>query len=368
MFAPSVIEPRRSRGFGLDAQRQSALSGCPGLRLFRPLFDIRATFGAPHSKIAETPGDQEVHMRIAVIGAGGIGAIYGASLAAAGAEVVFVARGPHLSAMRENGLRVEGDRGHFHLQPVQATDDPAAIGLVDYILFAVKLWDVESAGEQIRRNIGAGTAVIPLQNGVDAAERLVRVLGPAPVMGGTAFVTGAIVEPGIVRQTGAYQRMTFGELDGSDSERGRRLQNLCEAAGFEGVFSADVMVPIWEKFLLLVPLAGLNALTRLPLGKWRADPDLMALFAATLRETAAVGHAEGVRLPTDAVDKALATMWSMPDYHMTSMGNDLLRGNRLELPWFAGKVVELGHRHRVATPANAFIFAALKLYANGAPG
>ncbi|HUC71925.1 MAG TPA: 2-dehydropantoate 2-reductase [Stellaceae bacterium] len=306
-------------------------------------------------------------MRIAVIGAGGIGAIYGASLAKAGTDVVFVARGAHVAAMRENGLRIEGDRGEIHIRPTQATDDIASIGIVDYVLFAVKLWDVESAGEQIRPIVGPETAVIPLQNGVDAAERLAAIVAPEPVMGGTAFVTGSIVAPGIVRQTGAYQQMTFGELDGRTTERGERLRDLCQAAGFEGVLSPDVRVPIWQKFLLLVPLSDLNALTRLPLGKWRADSDLLALFEATLRETAAVGAAEGVRLPLDSADKTLATMWSMPDHHMTSMGNDLARGNRLELPWFAGKVVELGRRHGVPTPANAFIYTALKPYANGAP-
>jgi 2-dehydropantoate 2-reductase len=235
------------------------------------------------------------------------------------------------------------------------------------VLLAVKLWDVESAGEQIRSIVGANTAVIPLQNGVDAAERLSAILGPEPVMGGTALVTGSIVAPGVVRQTGTNQRMTFGELDGRTSERGRRLADLCAGAGFEGVLSPDIMVPIWEKFLRLVPLAGLNALTRLPLGKWRADPDLLALFETALRETDAVGRAEGVRLPPDSVDKTLATMWSMPDYLMNSMGNDLLRGNRLELPWFAGKVVELGRRHAMPTPVNGFIYTALKPYANGAP-
>jgi 2-dehydropantoate 2-reductase len=306
-------------------------------------------------------------MRIAVIGAGGIGAIYGASLAKAGAEVIFVARGAHVAAMREDGLRIEGDRGETHIRPARATDDIAGIGVVDYVLFCVKLWDVESAGEQIRLIVGPNTAVIPLQNGVDAAERLAAILGPEPVMGGTAFVTGSIVAPGIVRQTGTYQRMTFGELDGRNSDRGERLRELCAAAGFDGVLSPDVRVPIWEKFILLVPLADLNALTRLPLGKWRADPDLLALFRAALDETIAVGQAEGVRLPPDSADKTLAMMWSMPDHHMTSMGNDLARGNRLELPWFAGKVVELGQRHAIPTPANAFIYTALKLYANGAP-
>jgi 2-dehydropantoate 2-reductase len=306
-------------------------------------------------------------MRVAVIGTGGIGGPYGASLAKAGADVTFVARGAHLAAMRENGLRIEGDRGETHIRPAQATDDIAGIGTVDVILFCVKLWDVEPAAEPLHAIIGPQTAVIPLQNGIDAAERLIRILGSEAVMGGMAFVTGTIVAPGVIRQTGSYQRMTFGELDGRISERGQRVCDLCEAAGFEGVLSSDIMVPVWQKFILLVPLSGLNALTRLPLGEWRRDPDLLALYEAALRETVAVGLAEGVRLPLDSTDQTLAMMRSMPAHHTTSMGNDLLRGNRLELPWFAGKVVELGRRHGIPTPVNGFVYAALKPYVNGAP-
>ena len=306
-------------------------------------------------------------MQIAVIGAGGIGGIYGAALARAGADVTFVARGAHLAAMREQGLRVEGDRGETHIRPAHATDDPASIGVVDYVLCCVKLWDVESSGEQIRPIVGPQTAVVPLQNGIDAAQRLIPILGHEAVMSGTAFVTGAIVAPGVIRQTGTYQRMTFGEIDGSASTRGERLRDLCAMAGFEGVLSPDIRVPIWDKFILLVPLSGLNALTRLPLGKWRDDPDLLALYEASLRETVAVGLAEGVRLPPDTVGQTLAMMRSMPAYHTTSMGNDLLRGNRLELPWFAGKVVELGRSYGIPTPANTFIYAALKPYVNGPP-
>ena len=306
-------------------------------------------------------------MRIAVIGAGGIGAIYGASLAKAGADVTFVARGAHLAAMRERGLKVEGDRGEMHISPAQATDDPSDIGPVDIVLFCVKLWDVESAGATIRPLIGPETGVIPLQNGVDAHERLIPVLGREAVMGGTAFVTGSIVAPGIVRQTGTYQRMTFGELDGTISPRGKRLAELCAQAGFEGVLSPDVLVPLWDKFTMLVPLANVNALTRAPLGKYRADPDSWSLVLGSVHETVAVGRAEGINLAPDAADKAIALIRSMPDHHMTSMGNDLLRGNRLELPWFAGKVVELGRKHGVPTPVNSVVYAALKLYANGPP-
>ena len=306
-------------------------------------------------------------MRVAVVGTGGIGGPYGAALAKSGAEVTFVARGAHLAAIRENGLRIEGDRGETHIKPAQATDDIAGIGTVDFVLFCVKFWDVEDVGRQLRAVVGPQTAIVPLQNGVDAAERLIPVLGPQAVMGGTAFVTGTIMAPGMIRQTGTYQRMTFGELDGRRSERGQRLRDLCEAAGFEGVFSPDIKVPIWEKFILLVPLSGLHALTRVPLGMWRDDPDLLALYEAALRETVAVGLAEGVPLPPDSVDNGMAQMGSMPAHHTTSMGNDLLRGTRIELPWFAGKVVKLGRRHDIPTPINGFIYAALKPYINGPP-
>src|SRR5580700_11715823 len=191
-------------------------------------YPLNVTCDATAGDLPSGPKIEEDRMRIAVIGTGGIGAPYGASLAKAGADVTFVARGAHLAAMREKGLRVEGDRGDTHVLPARATDDIAAIGVVDYVLLCVKLWDVESAGEQLRPIVGPETAVIPLQNGVDAAERLVPILGREAVMGGTAFVTGSIVAPGVVRQTGTYQVMTFGELDGRVSARGRRLSAMCE--------------------------------------------------------------------------------------------------------------------------------------------
>src|SRR6516162_2337332 len=155
---------------------------------------------------------EEECMRIAVIGAGGIGGIYGASLAKAGADVTFVARGAHLAAIRANGLKIKGDRGETLITPALATDDPAQIGVVDYVIFCVKLWDVESAGAAIKPIVGPQTAVIPQQNGVDAHERLIPILGREAVMGGTAWVTGSIVAPGVIRQTGTYQRLIYGEI------------------------------------------------------------------------------------------------------------------------------------------------------------
>jgi len=304
-------------------------------------------------------------MRIAIVGAGGIGCIYGASLAKAGADVTFVARGAHLAAMQANGLKIDGDRGGTHIQPAQATDDPASIGVVDYVIFCVKLWDVESAGAAIKPLVGSQTAVIPQQNGVDAHERLIPILGRGAVMGGTAWVTGSIVAPGVVRQTGTYQRLIYGELDGSMSARGQQFADFCATAGFEGDFQPDVLVPIWEKFLSIIPLSSVNSLTRAPLGVYREDPELWALCEASLRETIAVGHAEGIALPPDSFEKVVGQMRSMPPYHMTSMCNDLLRGNRIELPWFAGKVVELGRKHGIATPTCNLLYAALKPHIDG---
>lgn len=305
-------------------------------------------------------------MRIAVIGAGGVGGGFGAALAKAGGDVTFVARGAHLAAMRENGLKVEGDRGETLIRPCQATDDPASIGTVDFVLFCPKLWDVESAGAAIRPLIGPDTAVIPVQNGVDAPERLVGVLGKHAVMGGTVGISATIAAPGVIRQVGTFMTMTFGELDGSPSPRGERFLALCQKAGFTATLSDRIETAIWTKFILLTAMSGGTALTRLPIGKLRDDPDVFWLFEQIMRETEAVGRAKGVALAPDIVDRVLGSLKGNPPHMMASMAHDLLRGNRLELPWLAGKVVALGRELGVPTPVNATVFAALKPYANGA--
>ena len=306
-------------------------------------------------------------MRIAVIGAGGVGGGFGAAIAKAGGDVSFVARGAHLAAMREHGLRVEGDRGETLIRPVQATDDPASIGPVDIVLFCVKLWDIESAGEQIKPLIGPGTGVIPLQNGIDAGDRLIPILGSDHVMAGTVAISATIAKPGVIRQTGTFMSMAFGERDGRASPRAEAFLALCRNAGFNVMLSDKIAVPIWQKFILLTAMSGGTAIARLPIGKLRDDPDVFSLFESVMRETVAVGRAEGVPLPADVVEKQTATIRGLPPGGVASMAVDLSRGNRLELPWLAGKVVELGRKHGIPTPANAAIFAALKPYANGAP-
>jgi 2-dehydropantoate 2-reductase len=306
-------------------------------------------------------------MRVAVIGAGGVGGAFGAALAKAGADVTFVARGAHLRAMRENGLRIEGGRGETLIKPVQATDDPASIGPVDFVLFCVKLWDVETAGAAIKPLIGPATAVIPLQNGIDSAERLIPVLGAQAVMGGVAQISATIAEPGVIRQTGTFMRLIFGELEGGKSARGDSFLGLCEKAGFDATHSDQIMTELWMKFIMLATNAAITAATRSPIGILRDDPEIFPLFVRASDEVAAVGRAKGIRLPDDAAESVVAFLKTAPPAIMASMAHDLIRGNRIELPWLSGKVVALGRELGVPTPVHEVLYAVLKPFTGGKP-
>ena len=307
-------------------------------------------------------------MRIAVVGAGGVGGGFGVALAKAGADVTFIARGAHLAAMKSQGLKVQGGRGESHLVPTQATDNPAEIGKVDFVLFCVKLWDVESAGAHIKPLIGPNTAVIPLQNGVDAAERLIPILGDNAVMGGVAQISASIIGPGLINQVGTFMRMIFGELDGRRSQRGEDLLALCLKAGFDATLSDQILTDLWMKFILLASNASIMALARQPIGKVRDDPEMRPIFTAAYQETFDVGRARGVALPANAVESILDNTYRFPPDMKPSMALDLDRGNRLELPWLGGKVVELGKKLGVPTPTHSLMYAMLKPYAMGKPG
>ena len=304
-------------------------------------------------------------MRVTVIGAGGIGAPLGASLASAGHDVTFVARGAHLAAMRANGLRVEGDRGVTHLTPTRATDSPTEIGPVDLILFAVKLWDVEAAGAQCRPLIGPETALIPLQNGIDASERLIPILGATHVLGATGLVTGTITAPGVVRQSGTHHRITFGELDRRQTPRLVAIHAACREAGIDAILADDIQRVRWEKFIMLVATSGACALARSSIGPLRRDPEGLALIEAAMQEVYAVGLAAGVALDAGILDTHRAFIHGVPDAWTPSMAVAIMNQQRLELPWLAGKVVALGRAFGVPTPVNFTINAALQPYAGG---
>lgn len=303
--------------------------------------------------------------RFAVVGAGGVGGYFGARLARAGFETVFVARGGHLAAIRRDGLRVVEPDGGFTLA-VEATDDPAAIGPVDFVLFAVKLWDTEAAAEQCRPLLGPGTAVVSLQNGVDSEPTLARVLGGGHVMGGVAEISSAITAPGTITRFSPFQRIKAGELQGCDMQAGdgarlRRLAEACAAAGIAFERPDDIQVAIWTKFAFLVGLSALTALTRRPIGAVRSDPDTRALLRQVVEEAVATGRAQGIALPADLADRQMAFMDNLPAEMRASMAMDLEKGQRLELPWLSGAVVRMAKQLAVEAPANGFVVAALKL-------
>lgn len=306
-------------------------------------------------------------MKIAVMGSGGVGGYFGAKLAHSGAEVHFIARGPHLAAMREHGLRIESSTGDLTIQPVNATDNPAEIGPADIVLFAVKLYDTEVAAEACRPLLGPETAVVTFQNGIDGLGVLRRVLGDAHVAGGVTYIAAGIAAPGVIRQTGAMARLIFGELDGTPSSRLQVLLDQCTSAGIEATLHPAILQALWEKFVMLCTMSGLTTLARQPIGPIRRVPQTRALAEASLRETVAVARAHGVELPSDILERTMAFFDQVPDEVKSSMLQDLEGGRRLEVSWLSGAVARLGAERGIATPVHQMIAATLALYADGPP-
>ena len=280
-------------------------------------------------------------LRIAIVGAGGVGGYFGARLAAAGADVHFIARGAHLDAMRTRGLTIRSFKGDLHLPRVQATDNPAAIGSVDIVFFTVKLYDAEAAARRLLPLVGSDTAVIPLQNGVDAADIVARAVGREHAAGGTVYVAAVIDEPGVIRHS-ALDHLIFGELDGTRTPRLERLLQACRPAGFQATLSDNVQVDIWTKFVRLSVFSGMTAVTRCPIGPIVADPELFDMAKAAAREAMAVARATGVSVPDAVIDDVDRAYRALPGHMKSSMLEDLERGRPLELPWLSGAVVRLG--------------------------
>jgi 2-dehydropantoate 2-reductase len=303
-------------------------------------------------------------MRIAIVGSGGVGGYFGGRLADAGADVVFLARGAHLDAMRARGLRILSPKGDVHLPHVQAAGDTRDIGPVDVVLFAVKLYDSEQALAALPPLIGADTIVVPLQNGVDSVAMVSDAVGRAHTGGGTCYVSAVIAEPGVVRHT-AMDHLIFGELDGSRSPRLDALLRACEPASFRSTLSADVTVDIWTKFVRLSVMSGMTTVTRCPLGVICADPELFAMLKAAVAEALAVAHAKGVAVPPASVDEVAKAYAALPPQTKSSMLEDLERGRRLELPWLSGAIVRIGEEVGVPTPIHRFITAVLTPHVDG---
>jgi 2-dehydropantoate 2-reductase len=298
--------------------------------------------------------------------AGAVGAYFGTRLAKAGHDVFFIARGANLAAMRKDGLQINSVHGDIHIDKPNVTDNPAEVGPVDVVLFAVKLWDTEKAAEATKPLVGTNTRVITLQNGVDSYERVAPILGAKNTVPGATYVVTVIDRPGVINQTSPAQSMVFGAFDGKPDAQLQAFADALKATGVSVNLTDSIQRERWQKFVLLTGTSGVTALTRKSMGPILADPDTRALFRNTMLEVVAVGRAKGVTIDESYVDERIAFAdKSFPPTMKASMANDLDRGNRLELDWLAGQVSKLGKELKVPTPVNDTIYAALKPYRMG---
>ncbi|CAG9182663.1 ketopantoate reductase family protein [Cupriavidus pampae] len=304
-------------------------------------------------------------MKIAIIGSGGVGGFYGFKLQEAGHDVTFVARGAHLKAMLETGLHIERDSGELSSIKVKVTDDIKSLEQPDLIIIAVKLWDLESIAQELKAIAGPNTAVLSLQNGVIKDLVLRRVFGEEAVIGGVGYVATTIGRPGVIRQTGALQRVTLGEYDGKRRERTETLVKSFADTGIDALLSDDIQRVLWEKYVFLVGLSSMTCLTHLTIGPIRESEGSRGVLRSVIAEGVQVGRAHGVKLPEDYADQCMKLVDNLPYTMTSSMFHDLEKGNRIELPWLGGGVVSLAKDVNVAVPVNTLIANALSPYVNG---
>lgn len=299
-------------------------------------------------------------MRIAVFGAGGVGGYFGGRLAQAGHNVTFIARGAHLEAIGRDGLQVASIAGDFHVVPAKATDDPSAVGEVDLVLVGVKAPQVPAAARAMRPMVGAGTVVLPLQNGVEAADQLAEALGREPVVGGLCKLIAMIDGPGRIRHSGMPPQIVFGELDNRTSERITRLKSVFDGCrGLEAQIAEDIHAALWGKFLFIAAFSGVGAVTRVPAGLMRSVPETRQLIQEAMDEIRNLALARGVRLAEDVVDRSMAAVDALPPEGTASMQRDIMASRPSELSAQNGAVVRLAAEAGVAVPVNDFLYRAL---------
>ena len=306
-------------------------------------------------------------MRIVVMGAGGTGGYFGAKLARAGEDVTFVARGAHLAAIRERGLRVKSAiDGESVVAAAAAVERVDGLPPADLVLFCVKSFDTETAARAIRPVVGERTGVLSIQNGVDNEDAIARVVGPGHVLGGMAQVFTTIEAPGVIAHV-LLGRIVFGEMEGADTDRARAFLAACGRAGIPAEISGDVVRTLWEKYVYLVAQSAMTALTRCPAGLLRALPETREMYRRIVEEMAALAGAVGAGLAPDYAEQCMKLLDSVGGGAYSSLHHDLVHGKRLELDALQGHAVRLGERHRVPTPTLFAAYAALRPYLDGPP-
>jgi 2-dehydropantoate 2-reductase len=299
-------------------------------------------------------------MKIAIIGAGGVGGYFGGKLADGGADVTFIVRGATLEAMRTNGLRVDSIKGDFIIEHPNATDDPTSVGNVDAIFVTVKAWQIADAATQIKPLLGDDTMVIPLENGIDAPEQLAAILGSRHVLGGLCGIVSFIAAPGHIRHAGADPFIMFGELDNEPTPRVEALRDECLRAGVQADIPSNIHHALWSKFVFIAPMSGIGAATRVPIGVWRAMPEPRAIAIQAMREIVDVARARGVDLGGDAaIDRTLARFDALPPESTSSLQRDIIDGKPSELDAQLGAIVRLGRETNIPTPVCESLLALL---------
>jgi 2-dehydropantoate 2-reductase len=298
-------------------------------------------------------------MKILIMGTGGVGGYYGGLLAQQGNEVTFIARGAHLYALRHEGLKVKSVHGDFHVFPANATDDPANVGPVDLILFCVKTYNTDEAAQAIQPAVGPQTAVMSLQNGVDAAERIGRIVGAEHVIGGVTWLSSAVEAPGVIKQISQFRRIVFGELAGGRSERIQSIFEVLNQIGITVEISEDIQKVLWTKLVFITAVSSIGSLTRLPMGDYRSVPETRNLLSNIMQEVERVARAQGVNLDDDVVPKWLEFVDNAAPHIKPSMQLDVESGHRTELESMIGVVGRKGRELGVPTPAADFVYGSL---------
>jgi len=298
-------------------------------------------------------------MKIAIMGTGGVGGYYGGLLADKGHEVNFIARGAHLKAIQENGLQIKSIHGDFNVKPAQATDDPAQIGPVDLVVFCTKTYSIDESAKQIKPLVASETTILPLQNGIDAADRIGAIVGMEHMLGGATWISSAVHAPGLIKQVSDFRRVVMGELDGHVSSRIEVIHGAFEATGINAEISENILKVLWTKFVFISAASSLGSLTRLPLGEYRSVPETRTMITDLMREVEAVARAQEVDLDEDVVQKSLAFMDNAAPHIKASMQLDVEAGRRSEIEAMIGVIGRKGRELGIPTPVADMVYASL---------
>jgi 2-dehydropantoate 2-reductase len=298
-------------------------------------------------------------MKILIMGTGGVGGYYGGLLAGQGNEVTFISRGAHLYAIRHEGLKVKSVHGDFTISPANATDDPANVEPVDLILFCVKTYNTDEAADALHSAVGPQTVVLSLQNGIDAAERIGKVVGMEHVIGGATWLSSAVEAPGVIKQISQFRRIVLGELAGGTSERIQSIYEVLNQTGITVEISEDIQRVLWTKFVFIAAVSGIGSLTRLGMGDYRSIPESRGLLSSIMHEVEALARAQGIILDNDVVAKSLEFIDNSGPHIKPSMQLDVEAGRRTELESMIGVIGREGRELGIPTPVVDFVYASL---------